>query len=701
MPELLIELFSEEIPARLQFQASEHFRDRLFKGLSDAGLEPEHVETFSGPRRLTAVAKGIPSYQADTNEFRKGPRVDAPAQAISGFLKSVGLRSVSECQTQRDKKGEYYVVSSSTKGRSAIDVVGHLTAQIIENFSWPKAMRWGSSDFRWVRPLHRVLCVFDGQAVSVPIDKIESGNRTLGHRFMNPEEFAVANFTDYEANLRDSYVVLRPGDRQKRIKEASERLCQEAGFRLVEDNALLSEVSGLVEWPVVLIGSFDERFLTLPDEVLIASMRGHQKYFSVTDPKTMRLVNRFMCVANIEPVDGGTAMRIGYERVLAARLSDAWHLYAQDLQHSLETLAAELDGVTFIEGFGTIAEKVQRIELLAQRIAEMIGADVKSVSRAARLCKADLVSQMVFEFPELQGVMGRYYASEQGESDVVANAIRDHYYPFGIDGRLPESLEGIAVSLADKIDSLSAFWYAGKKPTSSKDPFALRRAALGVIRMIDALREAHGADRFGGIDLVGLVTVAQGQLERFGDRAKDGDAKSLYDFIIDRLKVYLKDRGYRHDHIGVVISERQRDAESDLSVLFDKVNALRAFLEKEEGNNLVAAYKRAANILRVEMKKEENADFGDVQVALFESDAELGLYEAIKTAEHLSVNAIASHDYQGALIALSKVRKTLDEFFEGVTINSSDSSLRKNRLALLKRLCEATTIIGDFSALEG
>ena len=451
MPDLLLELFSEEIPARMQSRAAEGLERSVNKALIDAGFMPEGVKAFATPRRLALVATGLPARQPDRREEKKGPRVGAPEKAIDGFLKSAGLSSLDQCEQREDKKGAFYVAVIDQKGRETRDIIADAMPEIIRGFSWPKSMRWGDKDLRWVRPLHSILCAFDGEVVAFEIEDIEASDKTEGHRFMAPDEIQTRSFDDYTEKLRAAKVVLDAEERKEMIAGDAATLCKAQGLELVEDAGLLNEVAGLAEWPVAMIGSFDEKFLTLPDEVLTASMRGHQKYFSVKDPETGRLANKFVFVANIESPDGGAAMRVGYERVLTARLSDGWFLYNQDLKTPLAARIEDLDKVTFFEGLGSVGDKARRVAALAKTLAPAVGADPKTAENAATLAKADLVSAMVNEFPELQGVMGRYYALAEGQSDEIADAIRDHYKPAGQDDDVPTAPVSVAVALADKI----------------------------------------------------------------------------------------------------------------------------------------------------------------------------------------------------------------------------------------------------------
>lgn len=705
MPDLLLELFSEEIPARMQGPAVSALERNVNKALIDAGFMPEGVKGFAGPRRLTLVATGLPARQPDRKEEKKGPRVGAPEKAVEGFLKSAGLSSLDQCETRSDKKGEFYVAVIEQKGRDTAELIAEVLPPIITGFSWPKSMRWGEHEMRWVRPLHRILCAFNGEVVSFNAGDLSASDETEGHRFMKPGAIQTRSFEDYEQKLRSAKVILDADERKEMIAADAATLSQSQGLELVEDAGLLAEVSGLAEWPVAMMGTFDEKFLKLPDEVLTASMRGHQKYFSVRDPKTGRLANKFICVANIEAPDGGAAMREGYERVLTARLSDGWYLYNQDLKTKLEDRIADLDRVTFFEGLGSVGDKARRVAALAKEIAPAVGADPALAERAALLAKADLVSQMVYEFPELQGVMGRYYALEQGEPAEIADAIRDHYKPAGQDDDVPTAPVSVAVALADKIDTLTAFWAIDKKPTGSSDPFALRRAALG-------MAETTLAAKF-RLSLAALVDISLAKLAEQGVRILAGREitgrtpkypvviESVLAFFHDRLKVYLKDKSHRYDHIDAVLSDADGNLQDDLVLIVAKLNALEAFLKTDDGANLVAAYKRAANILKAEEKKGALPDALTVDASTLEATEEKALFTALEAVETKAAKSIASEDFANAMAALSSLRAPLDAFFEGVTVNADDEKLRANRLALLKRFIAATAQVADFSKLEG
>ena len=744
MPDLLLELFSEEIPARMQPRAAADLARAVNKALLDAGFMPEGVKSFAGPRRLVCVAAGLPARQPDRREEKKGPRVGAPEKAVAGFLKSAGLSSLDQCEKRSDKKGEYYVAVIEQTGRDTAEVIAEAIPDIIRGFSWPKSMRWSDGDLRWVRPLHRILCVFNDEPVAFKIDGVTSSDETEGHRFMTPGIIQARTFDDYAAKLRAAHVILDAEERKEIIAADAATLCKAQGLELVDDPGLLNEVAGLAEWPVALMGSFDEKFLKLPDEVLTASMRGHQKYFSVRDPKTGRLANKFVCVANIEAPDGGAAMRTGYERVLTARLSDAWYLYNQDLKTSLEDRIADLDKVTFFEGLGSVGDKARRVAALAKEIAPSVGAEPAAAERAAMLAKADLVSQMVYEFPELQGVMGRYYAIEQGEPAEIADAIRDHYKPAGQDDDVPSAPVSIAVALADKIDTLTAFWVIDKKPTGSSDPFALRRAALGqilivlsnalkikmrpkVIRSIDVVlteiyyraaaardEQLHSLDSIIPVDWVadlalkhaGTVKAVDPYDEEPGCGIAqfyniDDELAELLQFFHDRLKVYLRDKGHRHDHIDAVLVGADGQLEDDLVLIVSRLEALEAFLKTDNGENLAAAYKRAANILKAEEKKKALPENLSVDAEALEALEEKTLFKSLEIAETDAGEAAAVENFEAAMGALSALRAPLDAFFDKVTVNADDEGLRANRLALLQRLIAATSKVADFSRLEG
>ncbi|NHK28932.1 glycine--tRNA ligase subunit beta [Parvularcula flava] len=737
MADLLLELFSEEIPARMQTRAAADLERLVNQQLLDAGFMPEGVKGFATPRRLALVVTGLPNAQPDRKEERKGPRVGAPEKAVEGFLKSAGLTSLDQCETREDKKGEFYVALIEEKGRPTAEVIAGFMPEVIAKFPWPKAMRWGDGELRWVRPLHAILCAFDGEIVEFEIDGVKASDRTWGHRFMAPEEIQVRNFEDYAAQLKRAKVVLDTEERKETIFGEAEQLCKAQGLELVEDEGLLNEVAGLAEWPVVMVGTFDEKFLTVPDEALTASMRGHQKYFSVRDPKTGRLANKFVYVANIEAPDGGAAMRTGYERVLTARLSDAWFLYQQDLKTPLAEHAKKLEKVTFFEGLGTVADKVERIAALARELAPAVGADPDMAEKAARLAKADLVTQMVYEFPELQGLMGAYYAEAEGQPAEIVNAIRDHYKPAGQNDDVPTEPVTVAVALADKLDTLTAFWAIGKKPTGSGDPFALRRAALGVIQLLinsseqryffvilrdnlirtfEQLEDESFEQEVAAIQVVpdwfaDKEYVKSRLEEKHFHRVFENDkhafalsifvAEALVDFFHDRLKVYLRDKGHAHDHVDAVRFRADGSLEDDIVLIVSKLEALDAFLKTDDGANLTAAYKRAANILKAEEKKGDTDVSGDIDESKLIEPAEKQLFMVLNEVRDTANSACAEENFEKAMSELAKLRMPLDTFFEDVTVNSEDAALRNNRLALLSEIKTICEQVADLSRLEG
>ena len=736
MPELLLELFSEEIPARMQKRAAEDLKTRVTKALSEAGLAPENARAFATPRRLTLVVDGLAAEQPDRTEERKGPRVGAPEKAVEGFLRAAGLASLDECETREDKKGAYYVAVTEQKGRATADLIAEIVPEIVRGFSWPKSMRWGGGDLRWVRPLHRILCVFDGKPVEFEIDGVRAGAETRGHRFHAPDAFAVTGYSDYAEKLEIARVILDAEERKTAILKKAEALCASEGLELVPDPGLLDEVAGLVEWPVPLQGAFDEKFLELPDEVLATSMRAHQKYFSVRDPNTSRLANRFVAVANLEAEDGGAAMAAGYERVLTARLSDARFLWDQDRKIELKDRLLELDKMTFFEGLGSVGDRVKRIAALARELAPHTGADPDTAERAALLAKADLVTGMVYEFPELQGVMGRYYALAEGYDAAIANAIRDHYKPAGQDDDIPAEPVALAVALADKFELLVGFWDQNKKPTGSKDPFALRRAALGVIQIMLLSQSRVQLDRFVRVahselkiaELQHLfspetrsglshIKFASGRLDYLAEvhplpesfpvpelfqglhyQSKWQLSSELLSFFADRLKVHLRGEGVRHDLIDAVFALAGQD---DLVLVVNRVKALQEFLSTEDGVNLAAAYKRAANILKAEEKKDGRVFEGEVELAPNAPAEETALAAALDAHAGAADAAAKAENFVEAMTELAKLRAPVDAFFDAVTVNADDAKVRENRLKLLNTLRAACDRIADFSKIEG
>lgn len=706
MAELLLELFSEEIPARMQARAREDLARLLGDRLRGAGLEFSEIKTFATPRRLTAVVDGLPKRSPDISEEKKGPRVDAPEQAIGGFLKAAGLKSIDQAEVREDKKGSFYVAMLEKPGRETAEVIAGIVPEIVRNFPWPKAMRWGDGKLRWVRPLHSILCILDGKVVAFDIDGIESGNKTRGHRFMAPKSFAVKSFKDYAAKLKDAFVILDSDERAATISKGAHKLAEKEGLTLVEDEALLAENAGLTEWPVPLIGAFDEDFLSVPPEVLATSMKAHQKCFSLK--KGDALANRFMLVANLKAEDRGRAITQGNERVIAARLADAKFFYDQDRKGSLEDWVPKLKEITFHEKLGNQYERVQRIFHLAREIAPLVGADPDLAERAAILAKSDLVSDMVGEFPELQGVMGRYYAFDQKENPAVADAIAAHYKPVGPNDDVPRAPIAIAVALADKLDTLVGFWAIDEKPTGSKDPYALRRAALGVIRIIleNGIRLPLRKQFHSHLVMAGLGPAIHGLAKKkdVDHRDKPGDddgvgeiAQSLLDFFADRLKVYLRDQGARHDLVDAVFAL----GGDDLLMIVARVDALGRFLETEDGEHLLAGAKRAMNILRIEEKKDGKSFDQAPDPALLQQPQEKALAKAVDEVEKAAASAVENEDFEAAMGAMALLREPVDAFFDSVTVNADDPKLRENRLRLLNRIRATTQTVADFSKIAG
>jgi glycyl-tRNA synthetase beta chain len=706
MAEILLELFSEEIPARMQARAREDLARLLGDRLRGAGLEFSEIKTFATPRRLTAVVDGLPKRSPDISEEKKGPRIDAPEQAIAGFLKAAGLKSIDQAEVREDKKGSFYVAMLEKPGRETAEVIAGIVPEIVRNFPWPKAMRWGAGKLRWVRPLHSILCILDGKVVAFDIDGIESGNKTRGHRFMAPKSFAVKSFKDYAAKLKDAFVILDSDERAATISKGAHKLAEKEGLTLVDDEALLAENAGLTEWPVPLIGAFDEDFLSVPPEVLATAMKAHQKCFSLK--KGDALANRFMLVANLKADDRGRAITQGNERVIAARLADAKFFYDQDRKGSLEDWVPKLKEITFHEKLGNQYERVQRIFHLAREIAPLVGADPDLAERAAILAKSDLVSDMVGEFPELQGVMGRYYALDQKENPSVADAIAAHYKPVGPADDVPRAPIAIAVALADKLDTLVGFWAIDEKPTGSKDPYALRRAALGVIRIIleNGIRLPLRKQFHSHLVMAGLGPAIHDLAKKkdVDHRDKPGDddrveeiAQSLLDFFADRLKVYLRDQGARHDLVDAVFAL----GGDDLLMIVARVDALGRFLETDDGANLLAGAKRAMNILRIEEKKDGKSYDDAPDLALLEQPEEKALAKAVDEVEKAAASAVENEDFEAAMGAMALLREPVDAFFDSVTVNADDPKLRENRLRLLNRIRATTQTVADFSKIAG
>ena len=692
MPDLLLELFSEEIPARMQRRAGEDLKSLLTNALVEAGLTYEGAKSFSTPRRLALHIAGLPAASSPTREEKKGPRVGSPDQAIQGFLRGAGLASLDEATIQSDpKKGDFYIAVIEKPGRPTAEIIAEVMPGIIRTFPWPKSMRWGSGSLRWVRPLKSIIATFGPETeepdiIDFEVDGIRAGNITRGHRFHGNEDFTVRRFDDYMPKLEKHKVILDADRRKDVILHDARNQAMALGLELVEDEGLLEEVAGLVEWPVVLTGTFEEEFLTIPDECIRLTIRANQKCFVLRNPATGRLANRFVLTSNLIAADGGTTIIAGNEKVIRARLSDARFFWETDLKTRLEDNLPKLDSIVFHEKLGSQGERVKRLEALAAELAPSCGADADEARRAARLAKADLVSGMVGEFPELQGLMGRYYATHQGESAAVATAIEDHYRPQGPSDRVPADAVAIAVALADKLDLLTGFWAIDEKPTGSKDPFALRRAALGVIRII---LENKLRLRLGGI-----------AAPQIGARGADASATTadLLSFFADRLKVHLKEEGARHDLIDAVFALGGQD---DLLMVVRRVEALGAFLATEDGANLLAGYKRAVNILKAEEKKDGAAVSGRPVASHFREDAEIALASAIDTARAAVSEALSGEDFAAAMEALAALRAPVDRFFADILVNADEAELRANRLKLLAEIRDIAGLVADFSKVAG
>ncbi len=701
--ELLIELFSEEIPARMQARAAEDLKRLVLEGLKARGLTTGTALAFATPRRLTLAIADVPSMSPAVSEERKGPRVGAPDAAIQGFLKSAGLASIDQATVIEDgKKGSYYAARIERPGMPTSVIVADTLRDVCEKFPWPKSQRWGSGSFTWVRPLQSILCLYAGEVVHVEIGGIASGNVTRGHRFHGNHPITVTSFEDYGTKLNAAKVLLPASERVEMIREQAEALARKAGLELVEDEALLAENAGLTEWPTVHMGTFDEAFLAVPGECLTTSMRAHQKCFSLRDPATGKLANRFLMVANLVAADGGHEIIKGNEKVIRARLSDARFFWEQDLKRKLEPMHFELKGITFHEKLGTQWDRMERITELARQIAGSVDAEPELAGRAAQLCKADLVSGMVGEFPELQGLMGRYYAESEHMNPKIAAAIEEHYKPRGAGDTIPTAPVSIAVALADKLDQLVGFWAIGEKPTGSGDPYQLRRAALGIIRivlendlrvplvpLIEMHRKRVGVTMLGGL----RSDLNATEVERLELATSD-----LLSFFADRLKVHLREKGARHDLIDAVFSLGGQD---DLALVVRRVEALDAFLKSDDGANLLAGVKRAANILAIEEKKDKRTYAEPYDIKLLVEKEEAALAAAIESARQDTVAALNVENFTGAMNALADLRAPVDAFFEKVTVNAPDAALRANRLKLLSEIRAATQTVADFSKIAG
>ena len=710
MPELLLELMSEEIPARMQDRARADLERLVTDGLKAARLEHGEVWTFSTPRRIGLSVGDLPWQQPYVRQVRKGPRVGSPDKAIEGFLRSVGFDSLEQCEIRDLKGGQFHIAVIERKGTATAEALGGIVTDAIRAMGWPKSMRWGDSAFQWVRPLHNILCIFDGRPVPGSLDigggvSLGFNGTTVGHRFLAPGEIAVESTEGYRTALEKAFVVVDPVERRSRIEAAANSLAASLSCSLRDDWALLNEVAGLVEWPVAVAGRIDDDFMALPPEVLITSMRSHQKYFALED-SAGRMAPHFIAIADMATADGGTSVAAGNERVLRARLADAQFFWDQDRATPLADRVDALEGITFHAKLGTVGAKMRRIHGRARELAPKVGVSEEMAKRAAELAKADLTTGMVGEFPELQGVMGRYYALEDGEEAAVADAIAGHYSPQGPSDDCPSDLLTVAVALADKIDTLAAFWLIGETPTGSRDPYGLRRAALGIVRLIvenglrlsliDMLqRAADSVKHQPAIDNLGiysepLVPALPGDPEEA--------ARDAFRFIVDRLKVHLRDRGMRHDLISAVFEKGDED---DLVRLLTRVEALAEFLESEDGENLLTAYRRAANILRIEEKKDGRIYLAPHVFVTFDVQEEADLAEAITRAKEAVSGAFRDEEFDEAMIALAKLRGPMDRFFDAVKVNDADPGLRENRLLLLSNIRAVMDSVADFSRIEG
>jgi glycyl-tRNA synthetase beta chain len=751
MSELLFEIFCEEIPARMQPKAEADLDRLVSEKLKAAGLTWTSMATFAGPRRLGLVIDGLPVKTEDVREERKGPRVGAPDKAVEGFLRGAGLDSLDSCEKREDKKGEFWVALIEKPGRATAEVIAETIPEVMKAFPWPKSMKFGEGETaqRWVRPIQRLLCLFDGDVVDFEVFGIRTGNLTEGHRRMGRGPFEITGFAQYTKVLREKgHVIQQREEREAIILEGARKVCADAGLELAEDAGLLTEVAGLVEWPVPLLGEMDPDFLDLPPEVITLTMKTHQKYFAVKKPGETGVTSRFVVIANQIAPDGGQAIAAGNARVLSARLSDARHFWDNDRKTPLydETgqqpdMYSQLQKVTFHEKLGTVADKVERVAALARELVPVVGADADLAEKAARLAKADLVSEMVYEFPELQGAMGRYYALDQGEAPEIADACLDHYKPQGPSDAVPTAPVSAAVALADKLDTLVGFWAIDEKPTGSKDPFALRRAALGIIRILLSNERPVAIQEqilnwLGNHSLVSWSDEAVGKNEfkrnatvsskdnlaiwytlsvdadephqdigawatKIAAKWQDETASDLLAFFADRLKVHLRDEGIRYDVIDAVFAL----GDDDLVRVTAKARALQAFLDTDDGAALLAGYNRASNIVRAEEKKDgEGAFEGELEAGYLASapeDQERALIAAVNTVKGEAEQALVSEDFEAAMAALATLRAPIDAFFEHVTVNSDDPALRRNRLFLLSQIRTAVRAVADFDRIAG
>jgi glycyl-tRNA synthetase beta chain len=715
MADLLLELFSEEIPARMQAQAAKDLERLVVGALSDRGLLFEGVKAFAGPRRLTLAIAGLPAKQPDVSEELKGPKVDAPQAALDGFLRKTGLTK-DQLKVEKTPKGDVYLAVIERAGRATSEVLAEILPECFSKLPWPKSMTWPqqskllghslarSYSARWVRPLHGIVCLFDGEVVPFAFAGIQSGNTTWGHRFLSSGLIEVRRYDDYVEKLHKAHVILDGEQRKAIIFEAVKSAAFVHGLEMIPDEGLLDEVAGLAEWPVVLIGAIQDEFMDVPPEILQTSMRTHQKYFSLRYPETGspaeasakagKMANRFALVANMIAEDGGKEIVAGNERVLRARLSDAKFFWDQDRKTRLSDRINALDNIVFHAQLGSQLQRAVRIEKLSDEIAQKIRANVALSCSAALLCKADLTTGVVGEFPELQGVMGRYYALHEGASEETADAVRDHYKPMGPSDVVPTNKVSIVVALADKFDQLVCFFTIDERPTGSSDPFGLRRAALGLIRIIQENKVRLGLTELIAAHSLRVREDATGELLNTWDAVR----KYLLDFLADRLKVALREKGTRHDLIDAVFSLGNED---DLVRLVARVEALQSFLKTDEGANLLAGYKRAANILKAEEKKDKTTFDGESDAGLLALPEEKALAEALASASKSIADDVAAEKFVEAMGVMAKLRAPVDAFFDKVKVNDDDPKIRENRLKLLSRLRATLHQVADFSKIEG
>lgn len=700
MTDFLLEIFCEEIPARMQERAGADLTKALVEGLSKAGLKVDNVKHWTGPRRL-GFSADMPARSPDVSEERKGPRVGAPEQALSGFMRAAGLSDISQAETRSDKKGEFYVAVINKPGRDASEIIAELVPAIMGNFPWPKSMKSGATTFRWVRPLQSIVCLLGGEIVPFEVGGVNTGNVTHGHRRLGRGPFTVTGLKDYQDQLEGvGHVVLDAQARKDKILNDARDICAAKGLELVEDPGLLNEVAGLAEYPVVLLGDMDPAFLELPDEVIRLTLKSHQKTFTVRDPKTGKLAPYFVIVSNMVAPDGGETIKAGNAKVISARLSDARFFQSEDAKQNLVDYYDKLDTVVFHKKLGSIKDKVERVTALARELAPKVGADADIAAEAAKLAKCDLVTQTVIEFTSLQGQIGRLMYEREDGNAAIATAIEEHYKPQGPSDSVPIEPVAIAVALADKLDTLIGFWAINEKPTGSKDPFALRRAALGVVRIIleNNVRLDLSKTLLKGWAVMEMENLLDGEEGRLSDGSISGDERATLDdllaFIADRLKVYLRDKGIRHDLIDGVFAL----GEDDLVAIVNRVEALQNGLSSEDGVNLLAGYKRAANILKAEAKKGDLPGGEPNKGTLPEEGA---LFAALEKAKPKIEKTLGKEDYKGAMAALAELRTPIDAFFDGVMVNSDNESERENRLRLLRHIQSTFSHIADFEKIEG